>query len=70
MTVDPLRSQLYAHPEWMNTQHPRINDTPDEVRADLTPLRQGKVVDVPPLYHGAHSFSLPIVNWLKRSIFA
>ena len=70
MAVGTLRNQLHAYPEWMDTHDSRINDAPNEVRADLTPLRHGKVVDILPLYHGAHSFSLPIVNWLKRSIFA
>lgn len=62
MTVGTLHSQLHTHPEWMDTQDSRINDAPDEVRADLTPLRHRKVMDVPPFYHGAHSFSFPIVS--------
>lgn len=62
MTVGSPGTQLYAHPEWMNTQDPHIDDASDKVRADRPPLRQGKIMDVPPLYHGAHSFSLPIVN--------
>jgi len=51
VTVGTLHSQLHAHPERMNTQDSRINDAPDEVRVDLTPLRYGQVMDVPPLYH-------------------
>jgi hypothetical protein len=65
VAVGTLRNQLHTYPEWMNTHDSRINDAPNEVRPNPTPLQHGKVVDVLPPYHGSHSFSLPLANWLK-----
>src|SRR5690242_14795723 len=68
MPVRTTTENLHTNPERVDAENPHRDSTSDQVRAHLPPLGQWKVMNVAPFYHGAHSFSLPCVSWLNKSL--
>ncbi|GAB2833489.1 hypothetical protein GCM10022221_35480 [Actinocorallia aurea] len=74
MAVGTLGRQLDTDTEDVDAQDPHLDDTPDQVRAELSPLSRRKfmyvsyVSYVSTFYHGAWNHSLDIVSRLNRSI--